>query len=61
MTDNEIRKKLIDSKAWEKKAAHLRKTKEDIEAESTCLNIEAKEIFDMNTRSPGPFSHFQNI
>ena len=49
MTDNEIRKKLVDSKAWEKKAADLRKTREHIEAESTCLNIEAKEIFDMNT------------
>ena len=47
MTDNEVREKFIESKNWEKTAAEMWKSKEDIEAESVGLNIEAKEILDM--------------
>ena len=47
MTDNEIREKFIESKNWEKITAEMCKSKEDIEAESVGLNIDAKEILEM--------------
>ena len=47
MSDNEIRANFIESKGWEKTAAELIKSRNDIKIESVGLNIEAKEIFDI--------------
>ena len=43
MSDNEIRANFIESKGWEKTAAELIKSRNEIKIESVGLNIEAKE------------------
>ena len=47
MSDNEVRKKFLESKEWVKEANELRKLKEKIEEEIVGLDIDEAEVTEM--------------